>query len=506
MLVSRYRHTRKARHLLCPSLLLGLRLASNSDSSLPFLPVSAHIHVAPEYFQRCDAVPSPQPSITGGAWLIRELGSAAHLCTGSLASLLECSDFFDTGALQRPPPRELRSTDAEAPLPPSEEPQAVAAAGVPVLSALAQQVKRATPSTVTMPAGGSIRDRKGPLELSAKNTPHKNRYIPSTTTEKTQQRQEEKRHDEQNEQQKCWVPSLSSFASSVLSSASLVAATELGDRTFFLAALLAIRYNRYLVFAATCAALFVASAISATVGHVLQNAADYSWIPRPVRALLGGGVVIQWISAIILFLFGLWHLYKARSCLSTHSNTLPSPKHPSQIPTAVDGKDARGERFMPNESSMQALAAITNDRTDERDTQREDQEDDATSTRSAEWIGEGQEGIAESLGEAQENLDRLQYTRLGLDPEAWRVLREVFLVILLAEWGDKSMFTTISLATAQDAWGVFVGSCLGHAIVTLAGVMGGLILQRWLNEFSLNFVAGILMVAIGLGAAIETMY
>ena len=51
----------------------------------------------------------------------------------------------------------------------------------------------------------------------------------------------------------------------------------------------------------------------------------------------------------------------------------------------------------------------------------------------------------------------IQYTRLGLNPEAWRVLREVFLVILLAEWGDKSMFTTISLATAQDPWGVFVG-------------------------------------------------
>ena len=39
--------------------------------------------------------------------------------------------------------------------------------------------------------------------------------------------------------------------------------------------------------------------------------------------------------------------------------------------------------------------------------------------------------------------------------------------------------------------------------MTAAGVMGGLLLQRWVNEFTLNLAAGIIMIAVGIGTALD---
>lgn len=41
--------------------------------------------------------------------------------------------------------------------------------------------------------------------------------------------------------------------------------------------------------------------------------------------------------------------------------------------------------------------------------------------------------------------------------KSFEVFREVFWVVFVAELGDKSMFSTVALAAAQNPFGVFVG-------------------------------------------------
>ncbi|KAL8438810.1 hypothetical protein Efla_003847 [Eimeria flavescens] len=542
----------------------------------------AHIHVAPEYFQRCDAFPAPPLTITGGAWLLRELIAPERLCSTSLSAFLICEQHKDPGfagsptqgvsllplqgtltAIAGPPPRELQAVDsAERTQPPSLEteqqpdaspsplpplPAAVAAA------AAAEEEEGLSPprSSEAASPGGAARARQGHLERRPKGAPHqKSRYSPQAADkpsnqqqkqkqhkqegkEQKQQQQEEKQHEQQHEKhrhQRGGLLSLSSLASSVFASASVVAATELGDRTFFLAALLAVRYNRYLVFLATCAALFVASAASALAGRLLQEPAVYSWLPGPLRALWGGGVLVLWVSALFLFGFGVWHLRKAwlhyqrahqglgapcSSRLSSRRSKGPSVKVSPELSELSTARGGGGDPFqgpllasVPGEMgllSQQQEGAPGEDPARGSTEATTAEGPPHTLPSSAECSDSDEDEVRENMEEAREDVERLQYTRLGLHAEAFRVFREVFLLILLAEWGDKSMFATISLAAAQNPLGVFVGSCLGHAAVTFAGVAGGLLLQRWLTEFSLNLAAGSLMVLVGLGTAFDAL-
>ncbi|KAL8444019.1 hypothetical protein Emed_006432 [Eimeria media] len=527
------------------------------------LAATAHIHVAPEYFQRCDAVPAPPPTITGGAWLLRELAGPRDFCSSSsLSAFLLCDKPQDAGSS----PRELQAVDAADSTHEDMKGNASQSSTTPSLPA----APAASPSPAAAgeegahthqegaPTGGAVRARQGPLlEARPKGPHHKGppRFFTHETDQsppmqqhqqhqqqkqKHQQHKEKQQHQQQQQekQQQEQQPhkggflSFSSLLSSVLSSASVVAATELGDRTFFMCALLAVRYSRRIVFFATCAALFVASAVSAVAGQLLQGAADASWLPTPLKAFLAGGSVMQWVSALFLFCFGLWHLYKACGCRLLHERGAAMRGHSSRTRLSCSSRTRGASMKLSPELSTFSTAHDGGGAPQEGLTspesgggpplcQREEGEAGEPGERGAPQIikeggaldndvvsfDESEDGsedeVKENLEEAREDVERLQYTRLGLNPEARRVFREVFLLILLAEWGDKSMFATISLAAAHNPMGVFIGSCLGHSVVTFAGVLGGLLLQQWLNEHTLNIAAGLLMVAVGVATAVD---
>ncbi|KAL8272389.1 hypothetical protein Esti_003679 [Eimeria stiedai] len=539
------------------------------------LPATAHIHVAPEYFQRCDAVPAPPPTITGGAWLLRELGGPRCFCNSSLSAFLLCDRPQDFG---RPPtqgtsPRELQAVDAaDNAQPPSvgseagegapsqssaTSPASAAAAAAPAAPPAASPSAAAGEEAARTqqegaPKGGAVRARqgsleprpKGPHQKKSRSSPHeadKNAHVQQHQQhqqqkqkhqQQKQKQQQQKQQQKQEEQQphRGGLLSFSSLLSSVLASASVVAATELGDRTFFMCALLAVRYSRRIVFFATCAALFVASAVSVVAGRLLQGAADSSWLPGALKSLLAGGSLVQWVSALFLFCFGLWHLYKACGCRLLHGRGAGAGVHSSRRRLSCSSR-SRGPstKLSPELSSFSTPqdggGAPEGPAFPEREGegplgQREEAEAGEPGGRGAspttkqgvathdivsfdEYEEDSEDEVKESLEEAREDVERLQYTRLGLNPEARRVFREVFLLILLAEWGDKSMFSTISLAAAHNPLGVLIGSCLGHCVVTFAGVLGGLLLQQWLNEHTLNIAAGLLMVAVGVATAAD---
>ena len=82
----------------------------------------------------------------------------------------------------------------------------------------------------------------------------------------------------------------------------------------------------------------------------------------------------------------------------------------------------------------------------------------------------------------------------------WKMLVVVFGTVFLAELGDKTQLATVLFATDKDVskWLVFVGASLALIATSALGVLGGSILEQYVNERTLKTVAGIGFVAIGL--------
>jgi putative Ca2+/H+ antiporter (TMEM165/GDT1 family) len=83
---------------------------------------------------------------------------------------------------------------------------------------------------------------------------------------------------------------------------SLIFASEIGDKTFFIAALLAMRLGRWVSFVGSVAALTLMTAVSVGIGFAVKS------VPAVVRH---GEVLGQWLGAALLAYFGVRTLREA---------------------------------------------------------------------------------------------------------------------------------------------------------------------------------------------------
>lgn len=68
---------------------------------------------------------------------------------------------------------------------------------------------------------------------------------------------------------------------------------------------------------------------------------------------------------------------------------------------------------------------------------------------------------------------------------------EVFVMNFIAEWGDKSQFTTVALSSsAISSLGVLIGGVLGHAICTGIAVAFGKAVSEQIPQQRLQVVGG----------------
>ncbi len=85
---------------------------------------------------------------------------------------------------------------------------------------------------------------------------------------------------------------------------------------------------------------------------------------------------------------------------------------------------------------------------------------------------------------------------------AWSVIREAFVLVFIAELGDRTQFTTIFMATAPgfSFAGLLAGTLVGHGLITWLAVSAGRLIGRRLNERLLYRLSGGLFVLFGLVA------
>ncbi|XP_050377764.1 protein PAM71, chloroplastic [Argentina anserina] len=210
------------------------------------------------------------------------------------------------------------------------------------------------------------------------------------------------------------------FASAFL----LIFFSELGDKTFFIAALLAARNSAAVVFAGTFSALAAMTVISVGLGRT------FHYVDEILPFRFGEtDLPIDDIAAVLLLVyFGISTLRDAASS---------------------DGLKAEDEQ-------REAEIAVS------------------------EFTGNG----------------------AGILAAASTVI-STFALVFVAEWGDKSFFSTIALAAASSPLGVIAGALAGHGAATLLAVLGGSILGTFLSEKTIAYVGGVLFLVFAAVTVIE---
>ncbi|KAJ3020290.1 hypothetical protein HKX48_001061 [Thoreauomyces humboldtii] len=221
---------------------------------------------------------------------------------------------------------------------------------------------------------------------------------------------------------------------SFVMSFSVILLSEIGDKTFFIAAILAMKNPRLLVFSAAFSALVVMTLLSASLGTIAP--------------LFISKKYTQMCAAVLFLVFGCRMLWDARS---------------------MTGKEGQEE--------MREVAAEL------------DEKDEAETAKVTEGGGvDGQVPTKPSLGM------RFKQSFVGLTSPVWV---EGFILTFLAEWGDRSQIATIALAGAEDFWWVSVGSMAGHAICSAVAVIGGRMVASRISVKTITVVGGFLFLAFG---------
>jgi putative Ca2+/H+ antiporter (TMEM165/GDT1 family) len=269
----------------------------------------------------------------------------------------------------------------------------------------------------------------------------------------------------------------------------LILVSEIGDKTFFVAMLLAVRQSdnsggnqqslnsnnnnsnsdglalkgesslldkaterRLVVYVGTVAALGLMTIISCVIGrsfHSLdQMFADY--IPSGLSAL-----PLDDLAAVVLLTsFGITSLKDGR---------------------ALDDK----EQQQADDGTRRGSGDVVFDIRDE-----EDSEEEAAKALVQEMKDEGK--ISEEQGNGS-------------------LLWQSFLLVFAAEWGDRSFLSTIALTAAYPPVAVVAGATSGHAVATALAVGGGSVLAKYISEKAIAYSAGVLFLAFAAATVVDLM-
>jgi putative Ca2+/H+ antiporter (TMEM165/GDT1 family) len=259
----------------------------------------------------------------------------------------------------------------------------------------------------------------------------------------------------------------SSFVKACWSSLSMIIATEIGDRTFFIAAVLSMRFNRMTVFLGACGALLVMTALSTAIGVAVP-----AMLPR---------LYTHYAAAALFAYFGIKLLRDGSAMQSGGGVSEELMETEQELGIVAGGEDGAG------------AASLATDGAD----------------MEADVSGKSDVAKVRSRGSAQApfsptafSAENLPAAAVGWLSSEWPVFSQAFTLTFLAEWGDRSQIATIAMAAAQDPWGVAIGGFVGHSLCTGLAVVGGRLLAARISEKAVALGGGTLFLLFGLHALV----
>ena len=88
----------------------------------------------------------------------------------------------------------------------------------------------------------------------------------------------------------------------------------------------------------------------------------------------------------------------------------------------------------------------------------------------------------------------------------WKILSTVFTSVFIAELGDKTQLATMLFAADKDTGKltVFLGASLALIATSAIGVLAGSAISQYVSERTLQYLAGIGFIAIGIWTLVKT--
>ncbi|KAF2766266.1 UPF0016-domain-containing protein [Teratosphaeria nubilosa] len=234
------------------------------------------------------------------------------------------------------------------------------------------------------------------------------------------------------------------FHSFVLS-LTMILFSEVGDKTFLIAALMAMRHPRILVFSSALSALVGMTVLSAVLGHAVPTL-----LPKRFTTFA---------AAILFLVFGA-RMLREGLAMPKDSGVGEEMK---EVEAELEEKEhtmARRTSRSHRSSSGVSPYTLESGRGRSGSVKLPTIEPSPPSSRSPSPSKDRTAGIVAGLG----NL-----VGLILSP-AWV---QTFVMTFLGEWGDRSQIATIAMAAGQDYWWVTLGAITGHACCTGLAVLGG---------------------------------
>ena len=220
--------------------------------------------------------------------------------------------------------------------------------------------------------------------------------------------------------------SLEGFTPSFL----MIMVSEIGDKTFFIAAILAMKHSRFCVWLGGASALFLMTLLAVAFGSIILK-----FIP-PTVTHYGAGVLF--LGFAIKLLWEGNHMKGGEA-----SDELREVEEELREKEKLEKSKNRKNVLIDIELGDCANSNVIDD-------------NDKMKKRDATW-----------------NL---------------AILIESFAMTFISEIGDRSQITTIVLAASKSPYGVICGASLGHAICTAIAVMGGKFLASRISEKNVTLI------------------
>ncbi|KAJ2655125.1 GCR1-dependent translation factor 1 [Coemansia sp. RSA 1200] len=256
---------------------------------------------------------------------------------------------------------------------------------------------------------------------------------------------------------------------SLVASILMIFVSEIGDKTFLIAAILAMSNPRSTIFIASCSALWVMSILSAFLGHAVVTFVPMKWVS---------------VAAAAMFLvFGVKLLQEARAMDGSEIG-----KEMREVESELGEKDAA--RMQGDLEAGEKCDELFNVNVDDHD-----------------GGSDGAHGAAAAAGEcAHSDRSMMGPVKNLLGLLLSPIFVETFVLVFLAEWGDRSQLATIALGAARNVYGVAAGTILGHTICTGVAVVGGQLLASRISVKKVSFAGGVLFVIFSIVYGYQALY
>ncbi|KAF9644030.1 UPF0016-domain-containing protein [Thelephora ganbajun] len=240
----------------------------------------------------------------------------------------------------------------------------------------------------------------------------------------------------------------------LLSAFAMIVFSEIGDKTFLIAAILAMRHPRMVVFAGAFVSLVIMSILSAMMGHILP-----ALLPKSITELA---------AALLFFAFGGKMFHEGREMKSGNQKLQEEMKE-AQEEIEEDDVFIDGTNGIPLEAIEEG-------------------------GRSRHPRSKSPGGPTRSLAEGFRN-----FFSFFLGP----VFVQAFVLTFLGEWGDRSQISTIALGAAHDVYLVALGTVIGHSCCTAGAVIAGRYISTKIDVKYVTLAGAMLFILFGFIYAYE---